>query len=65
MIGTVAANAVMTGLQLHRLRIGLNGRLELGQTVMITARILVASALLAGVSWGVWKGLETLLGDAP
>jgi putative peptidoglycan lipid II flippase len=63
-IGTVAANAVMTGLQLHRLRIGLNGRLDLGQTVMITARIFVASALLAGVSWGVWKGLETLLGTS-
>ncbi|HTY97646.1 MAG TPA: murein biosynthesis integral membrane protein MurJ [Solirubrobacteraceae bacterium] len=63
-IGTVAANAVMTVLQLHRLRIGLNGRLDLGQTVMITARIFVASALLAGVSWGVWKGLESLLGTS-
>ena len=64
-IGTVAANAVMTVLQLHRLRIGLNGRLDLGQTVMITVRILVASALLAGVSWGVWKLLESVLGTLP
>ncbi len=63
-IGTVAANAVMTVLQLHRLRIGLNGRLDLGQTVMITVRILVASALLAGVSWGVWKLLESVLGTS-
>ena len=63
-IGTVAANAVMTGLQLHRLRVGLNGRLDLGQTVMITVRILVASSLLAGVSWGVWKLLESLLGTS-
>jgi putative peptidoglycan lipid II flippase len=63
-IGTVAANAVMTVLQLHRLRIGLNGRLDLAQTVMITVRILVASALLAGVSWGVWKLLESLLGTS-
>jgi putative peptidoglycan lipid II flippase len=63
-IGTVAANAVMTGLQLHRLRIGLNGRLDLGQTVMITARILVAAGLLAGASWGVWKLLESLLGTS-
>ncbi len=63
-IGTVAANAVMTGLQLYRLRIGLNGRLDLGQTVMITARILVAAALLAVVSWGVWKLLESLLGTS-
>ena len=63
-IGTVAANAVMTVLQLHRLRIGLNGRLDLGQTVMITARIFVAAALLAAVSWGVWKLLESLLGTS-
>ena len=63
-IGTVVANAVMTGLQLHRLRIGLNGRLDGAQTIMITARILVASALLAGVSWGVWKLLETALGTS-
>jgi putative peptidoglycan lipid II flippase len=61
-IGTVAANAVMTALQLHRLRAGFNGRLEGAQTTMITARIAVASALLAGVSWGVWKGLESALG---
>jgi putative peptidoglycan lipid II flippase len=61
-IGTVAANAVMTGLQLYRLRIGFNGRLEGGQTTMITARILVASALLAGVSWGVWYLLDRLVG---
>ena len=63
-IGTVAANAVMTALQLHRLRIGFNGRLEGGQTTMITARILVASALLAVVSWGVWKLLDSLLGSS-
>jgi putative peptidoglycan lipid II flippase len=61
-IGTVAANAVMTALQLKRLRAGFNGRLEGAQTTMITARITLASALLAGVSWGVWKLLETALG---
>jgi putative peptidoglycan lipid II flippase len=63
-IGTVAANAVMTVLQLHRLRAGFNGRLEGAQTTMITARILVASALLAGVSWVVWKLLSSLLGGS-
>ncbi len=36
-IGTVVANVVMTGLQLRRLRIGFNGRLEGAQTTMITA----------------------------
>jgi putative peptidoglycan lipid II flippase len=61
-IGTVVANAVMTALQLHRLRLGLNGRLEGAQTTMITARIAVASALLALASWVVWKLLDTLLG---
>jgi putative peptidoglycan lipid II flippase len=61
-IGTIAANIVMTALQFHRLRTGLNGRLEGAQTTMITVRILIASALLAGVSWGVWKLLDDLLG---
>jgi putative peptidoglycan lipid II flippase len=61
-IGTVVANAVMTGLQLQRLRVGFNGRLEGAQTTMITARIFAASALLAGVSWAVWYGLDSLLG---
>jgi putative peptidoglycan lipid II flippase len=61
-IGTVVANIVMTALQFHRLRTGLNGRLEGAQTTMITTRILVASALLAGVSWIVWKLLDSLLG---
>ena len=31
-------------------------------TLMITARILLASALLAGVSWAVWFALDSLLG---
>jgi putative peptidoglycan lipid II flippase len=61
-IGTVAANAVMTALQARRLREGFNGRLEGAQTTMITVRILVASALLAGVSWAVWWLLHELLG---
>jgi putative peptidoglycan lipid II flippase len=63
-IGTVAANAVMTFLQIQRLRIGFNGRLEGAQTTMITARILLASVLLAGVSWLVWKLLDDLLGTS-
>jgi putative peptidoglycan lipid II flippase len=63
-IGTVAANVVMTGLQLHRLRIGFNGHLEGAQTLMITARITLASALLGGVSWGVWRVLAALLGTS-
>jgi putative peptidoglycan lipid II flippase len=61
-IGTASANLVMTFLQLQRLRTGFNGRLEGGQTLMITVRILVASILMAAVAWLVWKGLESLLG---
>src|SRR6202035_2058616 len=61
-IGTVAANVVMTALQLQRLRIGFNGRLEGAQTAMITARIVLASVLLAGVSWVVWKLAHSVLG---
>ncbi len=57
-IGTITANIVMTALQFHRLRTGLNGRLEGAQTTMITVRIIVASALLAGVSWVVWRLLD-------
>ena len=61
-IGTAVANALMTAQQLIRLRIGLNGRLEGTQTLMITARIAVASLLLAGVAWLTWYLLDMLLG---
>jgi putative peptidoglycan lipid II flippase len=63
-IGTASANAVMTFLQLYRLRRGFNGRLEGGQTLMITARIVVATAIMTAVGWGIWKGLDSLLGTA-
>jgi putative peptidoglycan lipid II flippase len=63
-IGTVAANMVMAALQIHRLRIGFNGRLEGAQTTMITARIALASALLAGVSWVVWFALDSVFGQS-
>ncbi len=63
-IGTLAANVVMTWLQLHRLRIGFDGRLEGEQTTMVTARIAIAAAALAGVSYLVWWLLHRLLGEA-
>jgi putative peptidoglycan lipid II flippase len=63
-IGTVLANAVMTALQIHRLRIGFNGRLEGAQTTMITARIALASALLAAVSWVIWFVLHAVFGQS-
>jgi putative peptidoglycan lipid II flippase len=61
-IGTLAANVVMTWLQYRRLKVGFNGRLEGEQTVMITARILVASVLLGAVSWVAWYALDKLFG---
>jgi putative peptidoglycan lipid II flippase len=61
-IGTAAANIVMTALQLRRMRTGFNGRLEGAQTLMVTVRILVASAITAGVARGVWALLHGLLG---
>jgi len=61
-IGTFVANALMTGLQLRRLRTGFNNRLEGRQTTMITARIAVAAILLAATSWIVWYGLDRALG---
>jgi putative peptidoglycan lipid II flippase len=61
-IGTATANAVMTWLQLQRLRTGFNGRLEGGQTLMITLRILVASAIAAAIARGVWAIVDPLVG---
>ncbi len=63
-IGTVAANLVMTWLQLRRLRIGFNGRLEMAQTTMVTVRILVATAFMTALAYFVWKGLDALLGTS-
>ena len=63
-IGTLVANIVMTGLQLRRLRIGFNGRLELDQTAMITARILIATAIATVVGWLIYTGLHAVLGSS-
>jgi putative peptidoglycan lipid II flippase len=61
-IGTAAANLVMTILQLHRLRVGFNGRLEGGQTLMITARILVATVIMAAIALGLWTLVDSVVG---
>jgi putative peptidoglycan lipid II flippase len=63
-LGTVAGNAVMTVLQLRRLRAAFNGRLEGAQTVMITVRIVTATTIMAVVAWGLWAGLDQLLGSS-
>jgi putative peptidoglycan lipid II flippase len=63
-IGTAAANAVMTWLQLRRLRQGFSGRLEGAQTLMITLRIVVATVIMAAVARGLWALLDDLLGTS-
>ena len=54
----------MTGLQLRRLQVGFNGRLELEKTLMITIRILLATAVAVALGWLVWTGLDAVLGHA-
>ncbi len=61
-IGTLVANIFMTWLLARRLRVGFNGRLEGPQTLMITVRICVATAITTAIGYFIWKGLDSLLG---
>jgi putative peptidoglycan lipid II flippase len=61
-IGTASANVVMLYLQLRRLRIGFNGHLDLDQTLMITARIVVVSAITGVLARLVWAALKSVVG---
>jgi putative peptidoglycan lipid II flippase len=63
-IGTAIANAVMTWLQIERLRIGFNGDLEGGQTLMITVRILLASAAMALIGRVTWGLADAIVGSS-
>ena len=63
-IGTALANAVMTWLLLDRLRVGLGGRIEGRQTLMITLRILIASAIIGALARGVWVLLDDVFGKS-
>jgi putative peptidoglycan lipid II flippase len=63
-IGTAVANIVMTWLQLRRLRVGFNGRLEGARTLMVTARILLASIVTAAIARGVWAGSHAVVGES-
>ena len=63
-IGTAVANIVMTWLQMRRLLVGFNGRLDLPQTAMITARILVASVLTGVIAHFVYVIADDILGHA-
>jgi putative peptidoglycan lipid II flippase len=61
-IGTLSANIVMTALQLYRLRAGFGERLEGTQTMKVTVRVVIASALMAAVARGVWVALDSVTG---
>lgn len=61
-IATAVATAVMTVGQALVLRGSLQGRLEAGATLGAVARMLVAAAVLGGVAWVTWMGLDEVLG---
>jgi len=60
-VGTVAGTLVMTVAQGWLLRERLGG-IEGGPTLAACVRMLAAAALLAGVSYGAWYGLDEVLG---
>jgi putative peptidoglycan lipid II flippase len=60
--GTGVASAAMTFGQARYLRRELGGRLEGAATLRAVARIVVASLLLAGVAYGLYLGLDGVLG---
>jgi putative peptidoglycan lipid II flippase len=60
-IGTAVASAAMTAGQAYYLRRELGG-LELGRTLRAVAAMLAAAAVLAGVAYAVWRGLDEALG---
>jgi putative peptidoglycan lipid II flippase len=62
-IGTAVSSAVMTLAQMHFLRRELHGRLEVRRTLLVTAQIIAAAALLAGAAYVVWYGLDRALGE--
>jgi putative peptidoglycan lipid II flippase len=60
-LGTTVANVVLCLLEARVLRRGLGG-LELDRTFRAMVPIVAASALLGLVAYGVWSGLDSLLG---
>jgi putative peptidoglycan lipid II flippase len=61
-VGTAASSAAMTFAQMHFLRRELHGRLEARRTALVVAQLIAASALLAGVAYAAWHGLDAALG---
>jgi putative peptidoglycan lipid II flippase len=61
-VGTAVASAAMTAGQAFYLRRELSGHLEGHQTTRAIARISLACVLLAVITYGLWYGLDALLG---
>jgi putative peptidoglycan lipid II flippase len=62
-VGTAVSNAVLTGLEAHWLRKELGG-LEIGASAGAIARMLLASAILAGLTYFGWWATDTILGHS-
>ncbi len=62
-IGTAVSSLTTTLSQAYFLRGELHGRLEARETLQALARIAAAAAMLAGVAYGWWWGLDEALGD--
>ena len=62
-IGTLVGNAAMAAGQSWRLRRTLHG-IDGRRTAIATAQMCLAAGLMAAVSYGVWAGLDELLGRA-
>jgi putative peptidoglycan lipid II flippase len=60
-LSTTVVNIAGTGVLLVLLRRRL-GRIEFGETLTTTVRVVAASALLAGVAFGLWWALDRALG---
>jgi putative peptidoglycan lipid II flippase len=63
-IGTVAGNVAMALGQARTLRPLLHGSLEGRRTLIAASQMTAAAALLGAVAYGVWWGLDELLGRA-
>ncbi len=63
MFATTAASAISTLLQSVVLRKRLSG-LEVMRLLSVSLRVLIGSALLAGISWEIWNLLEGALGTS-
>ena len=61
-IGTGVSSAAMTLAQVHFLRRELHGRLDARRTLIVTAQVTVAAALLAGACYATWYVLDQALG---